>query len=152
LDFGGPIVVIGLDSNVQERLARLKIGGVQLSEGLNPTRLRYDGLAVGSDGKARPLSDSHSGVLYLNTRVGWPSVHGIYNVGVAVVDRTSFGDSEILERSLEWSHRSRARSVVVICDVGDAETADVVQRTGRKFRTWIWTHGLLAEATQGAAK
>lgn len=152
LDFHGPVVVIALDSLVQQRLAGLRMANISLGEGLNPCRVRYDGLAVDVQGKLQVPGRARDGLLYLNTRVGWPRLRGTDQAGIVIVDRTSFGDGEILDRALAWAEDHRARSIVVVSDLGDRDTQDVAVNSKRGFRIWPWAHHLVSEVVHVAGR
>ncbi len=144
-DLRGPVVVIGLDTMVQERLASLRMANVSLAEGLNPCRVRYDGQIVDALGRLQLASQARGGLLYLNTRVGWPKLRGSETAGVVIIDRTSFGNGEILDRALAWAEDHRARSIIILSDLGDRDTEDVAAASKRAFRVWPWAHYLIED-------
>jgi hypothetical protein len=97
--FGGAIAVIGLNTNLTERLRAIQIDRVSLSEALCARRIRADGTVVDLRGAVSRADARPDALLYLNTSLGWPPLPEVH-VGVAVVDRTSFRNAETLTRAL----------------------------------------------------
>ncbi|MGH3117533.1 MAG: hypothetical protein ACRDQ2_10580, partial [Gaiellales bacterium] len=99
----GPVVVVGMNTMVQERLRRIRLAGVQLAEGLVTCRMRSDGRLVNPAGVVTDVRAHPDALIYLNTRVGWPSLPPTIRPSVVVIDRTSFASLDILERALTWA-------------------------------------------------
>lgn len=143
----GPVVVVGMNTMVQERLRRIRLAGVQLAEGLVTCRMRSDGRLVNPAGVVTDVSAYPEALIYLNTRVGWPSLPPNIRPSVVVIDRTSFASLDILERALSWASRHAATSVIVVADVGDDMARKVALATGRPFLDWPWSPAVLSELT-----
>ncbi|HEV3076483.1 MAG TPA: hypothetical protein VHB47_18815 [Thermoanaerobaculia bacterium] len=147
LHTGGPVVVVGMNTMVHERLRRISLAKVPLSQGLVSCRLRCDGrlvnpLGVVSDFRAHP-----AGLVYLNTRVGWPRLPLTVTPAVVVIDRTSFASVKVLESALTWAGEHRATTVIVVSDLGDELAEKAVSATGKPFLVWPWSQSVLAELT-----
>jgi len=125
-DLKGSIVVVGMDTAVQAKLAGISVERVALNEGLEVHRVRSDGRLVRPTGDIVPFHPGVQRVLYLNTRVGWPKLKGEED-GLAVIDRTSFRSPDILRTAIKWSLSHSARHLVVISDQGDIESEEIVR-------------------------
>jgi hypothetical protein len=137
--FDGPIVVVGLNTNLTDRLRRIKIGGTSLSDGLAARRVRSDGSVVDLAGHLSRALDWPEGLLYLNTSLGWPRLRGV-KPGVVVIDRATFSNPLTMERALEWAAAQQSRRVIVI-----GEHADLIEpqmSDERIWLRWVWTPGL----------
>jgi len=146
VDFGGPVVVVGMNTAVQERLGRLKIAGIALDEGLDACRLRADGRAESPTGFISALQRDDQRILYLNTRVGWPRLRGgELHPGVVIIDRTSFASGHIFEAALAWAENHRAGTVLVISDIGDEQSLVTVRTQPREYGVWAWSRRLIDE-------
>jgi hypothetical protein len=139
--FGGAVVVIGLNTNLTDRLRRIKIGSQSLSEALSARRIRADGSVVDLRGHITSADVRPDPLLYLNTSLGWPSLGGVH-VGVAVIDRTSFRNVETLNRALAWCERHQASQIVVLSALGDVPPTTTSDN--RHWVRWGWTPGLRA--------
>ncbi len=138
----GSTVVIAMDTAMQRRLSSMTVEGVNLAEGLGVRRVRSDGRIVSPDG--RIVDFRRGSLLYLNTRVGWPSLRG-ESGGVAIVDRTTLGGSELLARALDWVRAHRVERVIVISDLGDEDTVSLVQSRSAHFRQFCATSEVIAD-------
>jgi hypothetical protein len=141
MGFEGPIVVIGLNTNLTERLRRIRISGQSLSDALCAQRIRTDGQVTDLHGSLSPAKAWHDGLLYLNTSLGWPTLPGV-QAGAVIVDRTSFRNPSTLDRALAWAEAHRAERLLVLADLGD------VQPTACSDRSWVhwaWAPPLLCD-------
>jgi len=141
-DFDGPVVVVGLNTNLTDRLRRIRIAGESLSDALRAQRVRADGSVVDLSGTMSPARAWCNGLLYLNTSLGWPALPGV-RPGVVVVDRGSFRSPETLERALAWCDSHGAGRVVVLNTLGEVPPKSLGD-TSRWLR-WGWTPGLRAD-------
>ena len=138
----GSTAVIAMDTAMQRRLSRMTAEGINLAEGLGVHRIRSDGRIVNPEGR---IVDFRRGrLLYLNTRVGWPALKG-ESGGVAIVDRTTFGGSELLDLALDWVRAHRFGRVIVIADIGDEDTVSRVQSRSAQFRQFCATSEVIAD-------
>lgn len=135
-DFPGSVTVIGMDTAMQRRLAAVSVERVPLSEGLKVHRVRSDGRLVESGGSIVQFQRQARRLLYLNTRVGWPTLHGEYG-GVTIIDRTSFRNPDLLRRALDWGENHRANRVVVVNDRGDSDTNEILADHASAVFHWI---------------
>src|SRR6266851_3690126 len=142
--FSGPVVVVGMNTMVHERLRRIQLAGVTLEQGLVACRLRSDGKLVLPDGTVVDATAFPDALIYLNTRVGWPRLPRRVTPSFVVIDRTSFRSPEVLGKALAWAREHRAASVVVVADLGDEATEDMVRSIGMGFVIWPWSHSLLS--------
>ncbi|MFD7168455.1 DISARM anti-phage system protein DrmE domain-containing protein [Streptomyces violascens] len=133
----GPVVVVGLRTNVTVRLAQLAIGRQNLSRALRMQRIRGDGQVVDLQGKITRAVDSPSGLFYLNTALGRPSLGT--SVGTVVIDRTSMANDQSWERALAWASEHDAARVVAVADLGTQPGS------GRAWTQWPWTPALRAD-------
>ncbi|MDF3294261.1 DISARM anti-phage system protein DrmE domain-containing protein [Streptomyces silvisoli] len=133
----GPVVVVGLRTNVTVRLAQLAIGRQNLSRALRMQRIRGDGQVVDLQGKITRAVDSPSGLFYLNTALGRPSLGT--SVGTVVIDRTSMANDRSWERALAWASEHDAARVVAVADLGTQPGS------GRAWTQWPWTPALRAD-------
>ncbi|MET8182356.1 hypothetical protein [Streptomyces sp. NPDC005336] len=130
----GPVVVVGLRTNVTVRLAQLAIGRQNLSRALRMQRIRGDGRVVDLQGKITRAVDSPSGLFYLNTALGRPSLGT--RVGTVVIDRTSMANDQSWERALAWASEHDAARVVAVADLGTQPGSS------RAWTQWPWTPAL----------
>lgn len=133
----GPVVVVGLRTNVTVRLAQLAIGRQNLSRALRMQRIRGDGRVVDLQGKITRAVDSPSGLFYLNTALGRPSLGT--RVGTVVIDRTSMANDQSWERALAWASEHDAARVVAVADLGTQPGSS------RAWTQWPWTPALRAD-------
>ncbi|MGA5564724.1 hypothetical protein ACPCUV_26640 [Streptomyces platensis] len=133
----GPVVVVGLRTNVTVRLAQLAIGRQNLSRALRMQRIRGDGRVVDLQGKITRAVDSPSGLFYLNTALGRPWLGT--SVGTVVIDRTSMANDQSWERALAWASEHDAARVVAVADLGTQPGS------GRAWTQWPWTPALRAD-------
>jgi hypothetical protein len=131
----GSIVVVGMDTAVQAKLAGISAERVALSEGLEVHRVRSDGRLVRPTGEIVAFHPGVQRLLYLNTRVGWPKLKGEED-GLAVIDRTSFRSPEILRTAIRWSLAHCVRHLVVISDQGDIESEEIVRELEPSAMCW----------------
>ncbi len=144
LDFRGPVVVVGMNTQVQDRLRRVELERVDLCAAYGASRVRSDGRILDNHGAIHSLRNVHDErVLYLNTRVGWPSLPAKIRPGAVVVDRTSFSDPRLLERAIGWADAQRAAKVIVVGDVGDQDTRKILGACERGFLRWTWSRQLI---------
>ena len=142
--FNGPVVVVGTDTLVHERLARIRIANQPSHLALLAGRIRSDGRVVASDGKLH--ENVPDGLLYLNTRVGWPRLPQGFNAGVVIIDRSTFSSPSILDRALAWAHEHRARHVIVVAEIGDENTVDQAKNAlDQRLCVWPWTAEMIAD-------
>lgn len=134
-DLGGSVVIVGMDTAVQEKLGGISIERVALSEGLEVHRVRSDARLVRPSGEIVSFHPGVQRVLFLNTRVGWPRLKGEED-GLAVIDRTSFRSPEILRTAIKWSLSHSVRHLVVISDQGDMESEDIVRELDPSALIW----------------
>ncbi|MFJ3697229.1 hypothetical protein ACIPW9_24265 [Streptomyces sp. NPDC090052] len=133
----GPVVVVGLRTNVTVRLAQLAIGQQNLSRALRMQRIRGDGRVVDLQGKITRAVDSPSGLFYLNTALGRPSLGT--SVGTVVIDRTSMANDHSWERALAWASEHDAVRVVAVADLGTQPGGS------RAWTQWPWSPALRAD-------
>lgn len=137
--FDGPLVVVGLNVNLTDRLRRLKIGAENLSEALRAQRVRADGTVIDLHGTISPAHAWRDGLLYLNTSLGWPPLDGV-RPGLVIIDRTSFRNPDTLDAALAWAENHHAHRLVVLTVVGEP-SPPALEDEARWLR-WGWTHGL----------
>jgi hypothetical protein len=133
-DFGGVVAVIGRNTNLTERLRRIKIGRETLSECLGAQRVRADGRLTDLRGTIHDAGERTDWLLYLNSSLGWPAIPEV-EVGVAVVDRASFRNPETLDRALAWCRAHHAGRIIVVGSLGDVPPAS----TDKGWVRWAWT-------------
>jgi hypothetical protein len=144
--FGGPIVVVGMNTMVLDRLRAIQIANITLADGLQTCRLRSDGRLVDASGTLTDFKERPNALVYLNTRVGWPRLAGGCTPGVVVIDRTSFAGADLLDRALAWADAQRTRTVIVVADVGDELTERKLLKGPRHFLRWPWSRQALQAA------
>ncbi|MBB4854037.1 hypothetical protein HNP40_001417 [Mycobacteroides chelonae] len=137
--FDGPLMVVGLNVNLTDRLRRLKIGAENLSEALRVQRVRAEGSVIDLKGTVSPARAWSDGLLYLNTSLGWPQLKQV-RPGLVIIDRTSFRNSETLDSALTWAASHQARRIMVVSAVGEPLPPSL-QNTARWLH-WGWTPGL----------
>lgn len=137
--FDGPLVVVGLNTNLTDRLRRLKLGAQSLSQALSAQRVRSDGTVTDLRGIISPARSWGQGLLYLNTSLGWPLLRDV-RPGLVIVDRTSFRNPGTLDAALAWARLHQTERVIVLGTVGEAWPPPL-QDTERWLR-WAWTPGL----------
>jgi hypothetical protein len=143
--FAGPVIVIGMNTMVQDRLRKIRIANVSLADGLTACRVRSDGRVVDVDGRISRLRSDDERILYLNTRVGWPQLNQLSFVGLVVIDRTSFASHDILDRALAWAEAQKAQRILVLSDLGDDETVRTLTLSKRMYVVWPWARPLIDE-------
>ena len=149
--FHGPVVMIGMDTLVHERLARIRIAHEPSHRALSAGRIRGDGLMVDASGAIREIVGDE--LLYLNTRVGWPRLPKRLRAGVVIIDRSSFSSTAILDHALAWATTHQARQTIVVGEIGDEWTIDQTKLAlGQDIHVWPWTDELIADclATLGS--
>lgn len=146
LSFKGPTVIIGMDTAVHARLSQVRSAGTTirggLERGLGVHRVRSDGtLCDVNDAIVR--DDGNPRLLYLNARIGWPTLpsHG----GTVVIDRTSFRNDDALVAALQWALARRADLIVVVADLGDSEIAQSIRLVGAEPSVFPVTGEIAAE-------
>lgn len=144
--FQGPVVVIGMNTMVQDRLRKIQLKRISLADGLRACRVRYDSKIVDSSGNISSLNINDSRLLYLNTRVGWPKLD-VACVGVVIIDSTSFSDLRILQRALAWAENHQSKSIIVISDLGDSRIVEILERNRRRFLVWPWIKALINQVS-----
>lgn len=137
--FSGPVVVVGLNVNLTERLRRIKIGAESLSEALQAQRVRSDGTVTDLHGTISPAQAWGDGLLYLNTSLGWPTLPGV-RPGIVVIDRTTFRNSETLDRALNWCAAHGAARIIVLNNLGEPPPQSLSDSS--RWLRWGWTPGL----------
>lgn len=141
-DFDGPVVVVGLNTNLTERLRRIRIANESLSVALRAQRVRADGSVVDLAGTISPANAWSDGLLYMNTSLGWPPLPGV-RPGVVVIDRGSFSNPDTLERALAWCDSQGAARVIVLNTLGDVPPRALADSS--RWLRWGWTPGLRAD-------
>ena len=136
--FDGPVVVIGLNANLTERLRRIKVGAENLSEALRAQRVRADGSVTDLRSLITPADAWGDGLLYLNTSLGWPCL-GQVRPGVVVIDRASFRNPDTLDRAVAWCAAHQARRVLVLSTLAEPLPRDFDEA---RWVRWGWTPGL----------
>ena len=116
-DFDGPIVVVGLNLNVTERLRLIRIGVNDLSKSLIAGRVRGDGDVIGLDGIPSRARAWRHGLLYLNISLGYPTLNQV-QPEVVIVDATTLRNPDSLERALRWCTIHNARRILLVSELG----------------------------------
>lgn len=148
--FLGPVIVIGRDTQVADRLARIRINGIALDQALHAFRLRHDGrLATLAGVVEHRRARWDRAFVYLNTRVGWPVLPNSVCPGLIVIDKTSMSDPELFDRAITWAFRANARRLVVLTALGDASATTSLSLRNRSVLTWPWYEDLLHQVTSG---
>lgn len=143
--FDGPLVVVGLNVNLTDRLRRLRIGSENLSDALRAQRVRADGTVTDLRGTISPARAWGDGLLYLNTSLGWPHLTQV-RPGLIIIDRTSFRNPDTFDAALAWAETHNAQRVIVLSVVGEP-WAPALQNPDRWLR-WGWTPGLRRDVSQ----
>lgn len=143
--FDGPLVVVGLNINLTERLRRLKIGTDNLSDALRAQRVRADGMVTDLRGTISPARTWGDGLLYLNTSLGWPPLPQV-RPGLVIIDRTSFRNPDTLDAALSWAAQQQAGRVVVLSTIG--EPFPHALKDDDRWLRWGWTPGLRRDVGQ----
>lgn len=141
IGFAGPVVVVGLNTNLTERLHRIKIGPQSLSDAVGAQRVRTDGQVIDLKGTISPARAWDDGLFYLNTSLGWPRLRDV-KAGAVVIDRTSFRNPETLDRALAWAKDHLAERIVVLGDLADRRGTHADDPC---WVWWSWTPPLLAD-------
>jgi hypothetical protein len=136
--FDGPVVVVGRNTNMTDRLRRIKIGADNLSDALRAQRVRADGNVIDLRGMVTVAKAWHDGLFYLNTTLGWPRLDGV-RLGVVIIDRTSFSSPEALDHALAWARGHGARRLIVVNNLGESSLSGLDQQ---RWIRWSWTPGL----------
>jgi hypothetical protein len=136
--FDGPVVVVGRNTNMTDRLRRIRIGTENLSEALRAQRVRADGTVIDLHGLVTVARAWHDGLFYLNTSLGWPSLNGI-QPGIVIIDRTSFSSPAALDCALTWTDAHTARRVIVLNSLGETYLNAL---DPQRWIRWSWTPGL----------
>ena len=148
--FTGPVIVIGRDTQVAERLSRIRINGIALDHALHAFRLRHDGrLATLAGVVEHRRARWDRAFVYLNTRIGWPVLPNSVRPGLVVIDKSSMSDPELFERALAWTFNANAPRLVVLTALGDASATTSLSIRNRSVLTWPWYDGLLNQVTSG---
>jgi hypothetical protein len=142
--FQGPVVVIGRNTNMTDRLHRIKIGAENLSDALRVQRVRADGTVIDLHGLTTVAKAWEDGLLYLNTSLGWPSLDRT-RPGVVIIDRTSFSNPEALDRALAWSKVHAAQRIIVVHNLGDPRLNTL---DPQRWIRWSWTPGLQCDVVR----
>lgn len=137
--FDGPLVVVGLNVNLTDRLRRLKVGAANLSDALRAQRVRADGTVTDLRGAITPARAWGDGLMYLNTSLGWPQLRQV-RPGLVIIDGTSFRNPETLDAALAWAAAHQTQRVIVLSVIGEP-WPNALQDTHRWLR-WGWTPGL----------
>lgn len=143
--FDGPLMVVGLNVNLTERLRRLKIGAENLSDALSAQRVRADGTVTDLRGTISPARAWGDGLLYLNTSLGWPHLSGV-RPGLVIIDRTSFRNPDTLDAALAWAQAHQARRVIVLTVLGEPSPPALADDA--RWLRWGWTPGLRRDISQ----
>ncbi|WP_157719850.1 DISARM anti-phage system protein DrmE domain-containing protein [Microlunatus sagamiharensis] len=146
LGFRGPVVVIGYNTNLTERLRKIRIGAESLSEAISAGRVRANGTVVDLGGVVSPATSWSNGLLYLNTSLGWPTLRGV-KPGVVIIDRSGFASDDTLLRALQWAGAHTAGRVLVLADIGG-----VPPKVGLPFRVWPWAPQLVRDVRDELGK
>jgi hypothetical protein len=121
-DLDGPIVVLGLNLNVTERLRRIRLGTHNLSEALVVGRVRGDGNVIGLAGVPSAARAWRHGLLYLNTSLGYPGLAQV-RPEVAIIDGTTLRRPESLARALDWCARQEVRRILLLSELASEAAA-----------------------------
>lgn len=148
--FTGPVIVIGRDTQVADRLARIRINGIALDQALHAFRLRHDGrLATLAGVVEHRHAKWGRAFVYLNTRIGWPVLPSSIRPGLIVIDKASMSDPELFDRAITWAIRANAHRLVVLTALGDASATTSLSLRNRSVLTWPWYEDLLHQFTPG---
>lgn len=142
--FDGPLIVMGLNVNLTDRLRRIKIGVDNLSDALRAQRVRADGTVTDLHGTISPAHAWGDGLLYLNTSLGWPQLRRV-QPGLVIIDRTSFRNPDTLDSAIAWAEAHQAGRILVLTDIG--EPWPPLLDNDRWLR-WGWTPGLRQDVCQ----
>lgn len=137
--FEGPVMVIGRNVNLTDRLRRIKIGPEDLSTALHAQRVRTDGTVTDLRGAVSPAVSWSEGLLYLNTSLGWPTLPQV-QPGLVIIDRTSFRNPDTLQAALVWAKAHEARRIIVLSTIG--EPWEPTTEDAHRWIRWGWTPGL----------
>ena len=146
LGFSGPVVVVGFNTNLTERLKRIRIGAQNLSEAVAAARVKANGTVSDLSRVVSPASSWNDGLLYLNTSLGWPTLKAV-KPGVVVIDRSSFASFDTLTRALHWAGAHGAARILVLADLGDPPPA-----IGPSFRVWPWAPQVIRDVRDELGK
>ena len=124
--FWGSVVVVGMDTALQTRLSNVSVQGIDLAEGLKVHRIRRDGWIVDASGRGSRFSANQGEVLYLNTRVGWPTLARERD-GLVILDDTSMASGIQRERALRWAKEHGASRYVVFTNRGSWSVEQALQ-------------------------
>lgn len=136
-DFPGSVTVVAMDTAMQRRMEQVRVQ----RQGLAVYRVRSDRRVVDPDGPILRFDPTARRLLYLNTRVGWPTLPGERN-GVVIIDRTSFRNAELLDKALTWARDHDARRIIVLSDQGDQDTAAALGVPGNSGIHWSCPFGI----------
>ncbi len=143
--FDGPLVVVGLNVNLTDRLRRLRVGAENLSDALRAQRVRADGTVTDLRGTISPARAWCAGLLYLNTSLGWPPLPQV-RPGLVLIDRTSFRNPDTLDAALTWADQHQTGHVVVLSTIG--EPCPPALENADRWLRWGWTPGLRRDVSQ----
>lgn len=148
--FTGPVIVVGRDTQVADRLARIRINGIALDQALHAFRLRHDGRLATLAGVVEHRHERWDrAFVYMNTRIGWPVLPSSIRPGVIVIDKASMSNPELFDRAITWAIRANARRLVVFTALGDASATTSLSFRNRSVLTWPWYEDLLHQLTPG---
>ena len=118
----GSIVVIGQNTGVQRRLGEIQVAGTFMHGGvanaLHAFRVRGDGSLADPQGSIEEHSGGSGRLLYLNTRIGWPTLPEERDP-LVIIDATRIGQPATVGKALEWTRAHGARHVIVLTHLGD---------------------------------
>lgn len=144
--FTGPVVVVGRDTAVQQRLSRVRLRGTSLRDNMagavSACRVRADGRIVEADGTLTSYEGGGSRLLYLNSRVGWPALDAIDGFGV--IDRTTLANDQAYQTAIQWVRKRCSRSLT-LADLADPDVEHLVENSGLTPMTLHVTSALLAD-------
>jgi len=148
--FNGPVIVIGRDTQVADRLARIRINGIALDQAFHAFWLRHDGhLATLAGIVEHRRARWDRAFVYLNTRVGWPVLPNSVRPGLVIIDKASMSDPELFERAITWAFRANTHRLVVLTALGDASATTSLSIRNRSVLTWPWYEASSISSAQG---
>lgn len=131
--------MVGLNSNLTDRLRQVRVGAHNLSDALRAQRVRADGTVTDLKGLVTPADVWSDGLLYLNTSLGWPCLENV-RPGIVVIDRASFRNPDTIDRALAWCTAHRAERILVLGTLGEPLPKGCID--DRRWLRWGWTPGL----------
>lgn len=127
----GPVVLVAADIDLAGQLRHLQVSNhrrMRLANGnpLHAHRLTRGGDVVPVLGSEK-VPVNHA-LIYLNTRVGWPSLRSASPL--IVLDATSITSPEGRRRAIEWTQEQEYAALVVVGDLGDSTLLSSIRHAG----------------------